>query len=150
VQQQQQQQQHLVQQPQPQPQPLVQQLNGWGHAQVAPGLESFALVLGHAGEVSHACSRGLGDPGRFPHFSAARQYLIGALQLDLAAAALRARSTNPLVDAVLSGTAQHLEQAAAGQFGQLPGSTALPAQPFGPGSILQDAAGKLLLLSPCL
>lgn len=101
--------------------------------------------------MSHACSRGLGDPGRFPHFAAARQYLIGALQLDLAAAALRARCADPLVDAVLASTHQQVvsqqqpqpDLAAASHFRQQLPSIAQPLQQFPAMGMLQDSTGEI-------
>lgn len=62
---------------------------------------SFALVVGGNGEVSHTASGLLADPGRYPHFAAAREYLLGALRLDAAALALRARLEDPAVAAAL-------------------------------------------------
>ncbi|BDA41298.1 hypothetical protein COCOBI_02-0780 [Coccomyxa sp. Obi] len=85
--------------------------NGWNQALPAvvqpqsppiPQLSaSFALTINASGEISHTCSGLLNDASRYPHFAAAREYLIGALRLDAAAHALRARLEDPAVAATL-------------------------------------------------
>ncbi|CAL8461979.1 g1510 [Coccomyxa elongata] len=85
--------------------------NGWNQALPAlfqaqsppvPQLSaSFALAISASGEVSHTCSGLLNDASRYPHFAAAREYLIGALRLDAAAHALRARLEDPTIAATL-------------------------------------------------
>ncbi len=62
---------------------------------------SFALAMSASGEVSHTCSGLLNDASRYPHFAAAREYLIGALRLDAAAHVLRARLEDPTIAATL-------------------------------------------------
>ena len=52
-------------------------------------------------KVSYTASGALNDPCRYPHFVAAREYLAGALRLDAAALALRARMEDPAVAAAL-------------------------------------------------
>ncbi len=85
--------------------------NGWSQAlpavvqpqstQVPPLSASFALAISASGEVNHTCSGLLNDASRYPHFAAAREYLIGALRLDAAAHALRARLEDPTIAATL-------------------------------------------------
>ena len=52
-------------------------------------------------KVSYTASGVLNDASRYPHFAAAREYLAGALRLDAAALALRARMEDPAVAVAL-------------------------------------------------
>jgi hypothetical protein len=59
--------------------------------------ESFALIVHPDGDVRSCASHGLRDPTLYPHFTAACKYLVGAIQLDAAALALRRRCEDPSV-----------------------------------------------------
>lgn len=48
-------------------------------------------------QVRSCASGGLRDPALYPHFAAACKYLVGAVQLDAAALALRRRCEDPSV-----------------------------------------------------
>ncbi|CAK0783742.1 hypothetical protein CVIRNUC_006941 [Coccomyxa viridis] len=64
-------------------------------------VESFSLVVGPSGEVTHCASGGLRNVKNYPHFNQACKYLVHMVQLDAAAMNLKRRFEDPNITASL-------------------------------------------------